>query len=743
MRSWMIFFVAGVASATWQKELIPLFGCISIALVLPGLYFLTRIKHFSVIASFMMGFLYTSLWGHWQLDHRLPHELLRSDWIVSGEVLGIPHNQDGTTRFSLKISKIASLNNQQTSSPPLRKIRLSWFSPSVELEGGEKFTAVVRLKPPHSLLNPEGFDYERWLMVRGIDATGYVREFRSVEATQGFSFSRLRNAINDQIKAQHELHQVRSMLTALITGDKSLLTDEDWVALKESGTVHLAVISGLHIGFMAFVGWWLGRLFGFLCSGTSQRALPYLMAMLLSGLYMMIAGADLPAQRAFIMVSLLMLSGWKLISVSHWDRWWVAMVGVLVFSPLAIWETGFWLSFGAVACLLWCGQAYQMRWQDGLKLQFLLLAGMLPLYLIFFSAFSLVAPLVNLVAIPLVAIVVPLEFIDLLGVGFISPVIEYLVITFWWLVDLSRSFDWAYLEVIDWQLSSLLLLMLAAVVVLLPSGIIPKYVALFLLFPLLLGTDQKTVHEFNAKVFDVGQGLAVLIEIDQYRLLYDTGPSYRNGGNAFERAISPYLRDRGIHHIDHLILSHNDNDHVGGYPAIEKDLRISQLITSFDTFAKHQRCKAGDHWSVGSVNFTFLSGNAGNKDNNRSCVLLVETPACSLLLPGDIESEIEHNLSIKAPVTWLIAAHHGSRTSTSLEFLDKTQPEVIIFSAGYGNAFNHPHPDVVERSRQSGAKVFSTALNGAVLMNSNAENGCETRVIRQDKKRFWRSFQAL
>lgn len=743
MRSRMIFFVAGVALATLQHELIPLLGCISIALVIIGLSFNKTPKNSSVIAAFLLGFLYTTLWGHWQLTHRFPEELLRTDWRVSGEVMGLPQVKGRTTRFVLEVSQLEAITGSPLLNNIPRKLRLSWFDPSQPIKSGDLVEGIVRLKPPHGLMNPSGFDYERWLLVRGIDATGYIREITDISSGDGFTLSEIRQGINNRIYTDHNSDKVKAFLAAVITGEKSLLKDEYWDALRISGTVHLAVISGLHIGFVAFMGWWLGRLLGFAFRGEIQRALPFLTSMLLSGCYMFIAGTELPAQRAFIMVSVLLISGWKLFYVSHWTRWWMAMTAVLIYSPLAFLETGFWLSFGAVACLIWCGQVYRIRWQDAVKLQFLLLAGMLPMYLFFFAGVSLIAPLVNIVAIPLVSLIVPLEFFNLLTNGVLSSVVDDLVHVFWWLVEQGSEFSWAFVEVKELELSALVMLILASLIMLLPSGLIPKSIALFLMMPVVFGVENETEDHFQAWVFDVGQGLAILIELDDYHLLYDTGPSYRSGGNAFNRAVSPYLEGKGMHHIDHVVLSHDDNDHVGGFGQLAEGFNLGKVTTSFESAYSNNRCLEGERWSIEGVHFSFLSGNEGSEDNERSCVLLVESEQCSLLLPGDISATIEGRLPIKKDVTWLVASHHGSKTSTTQSFLNKTQPDVIIYSAGYGNPFNHPHPDVVERSKQTKAKLYSTAVNGAVLLRSTKHLGCEASAIRSNKKRFWRSFQSL
>lgn len=743
MRSWMICLVAGIASATWQPELIPFFGCISIAFVIITLILYPLSAYRVHVIFYLVGFLVTTLWGHWQLLHRLPEELLRTDWDISGEVVGLPQFKNNTVRFDLKVKAIKPHGFKAKVSPKIRKVRLSWYQPSEIIRGGQQIHLITRLKPPHGLVNPNGFDYERWLLIRGIDATGYVRHFLSSVPAVPYSVSAVRESINELITKYHADSAHQALFKALITGDKQGLSDDNWEVLRRSGTVHLAVISGLHIGFIALVGWWAGRLFSLVCNAHSARSFPYFSSLLFAGSYMLVAGADLPTQRAFLMISALLLSGWRLFYLDHWTRWWIAMAAVLLLSPLAIWETGFWLSFGAVACLIWLGQLYHFRWQDGVKLQFMLLAGMLPLYLYFFSAFSLFAPLVNLVAIPLVAILVPLEFLNLVLAGLLTPVVNLLANMFWGLVQYAGDVQSAYVELAglnDWVL---LCSLVAAVIIVMPKSFVPKPLALAFLLPLLTGVEQGTEKGFSAWIYDVGQGLGVLIKVEGYHLLYDTGPSYKSGGTAFQRAIEPHFSKAGIRALDVLVLSHDDNDHVGGYGHIQRNYEIKKLITSFSHPDSYQTCREGQNWTENGVTFRFLAGGVELEDNERSCVMQISYGDCSLLLPGDIGAEKERQLKINGPVTWLVAAHHGSRYSTSSSFMNKIKPEAVIFSAGYGNAFNHPHPDVVKRVEWQGGYHLNTAQDGAIQLSASPEHGCKTSTVRNEQKRFWRSFESM
>lgn len=745
MRSRMIAIAIGFVFAGWQPHLISLIVCACLACTILLCFKFTSWHYKDLILCFVGGFIYSSLWGHWQISHKLSDDFVRTDWRVTGVITGLPRSEKGVTHFNFEVASIEAISDIESYELSIRKLKLSWYKPSLILKPGHKLQIDVRLKPPHGLVNPNGFDYERWLLVRGFDATGYVR---SLEITGVSSFGvidHLRDSINLNIESRYDHPKAYALLQALMTGYKKNLSDEDWEVLRRSGTIHLAVISGLHIGFMAALGWWIGRLVSFFIPRTVTY-LPYLSSIILAGLYMLLAGAEIPTQRAFIMIAVFVLSAMMRWCVDHWTRWWIALVCVLALSPLAAFEVGLWLSFGAVALLIWFGQLSN-TWYSVLKLQLVLLAGMLPFYLFFFSGTSVVAPLVNLIAIPLVSVLVVISFLNLLltsiDLFWLSYIEREIVLLFWWVVESAASWKWAFLDIQYRTLLSLCLVVVACLIFISPKGWIPKPLAFIFLLPLVFnkfensGVDQ----EFNVIVFDVGQGLAVLVEIGEYRLLYDTGASYKSGSSAFERSLLPYLQSSGIKKLDHLILSHDDNDHVGGYTDLIKSIEVKDSYRSFGEVGEsNKHCRQGEKWHVGSTRFEFLAGSEGIEDNDRSCVLLISNKQCSVLLPGDISKRVEKRISKNQyrNIDWLVAAHHGSRTSTSESILKAFQPSNVIFSAGYGNSFNHPHPEVLERVLISGAEAYFTATDGAVFLKSRKDNGCITESMRREEIRFWR-----
>ncbi|MDF2180808.1 DNA internalization-related competence protein ComEC/Rec2 [Neptuniibacter sp. CAU 1671] len=737
MRSWMICYVAGIICALTLTQFIPLSGCIFIALLVVVLGIKLRAFYFS---AGLVGLLWGAFWINGQLQAQLPESLNRTDWLLTGVISGLLEQTGSGLRFNLRVESATQLSGSASFTP--QTVRLSWYEPERSLSAGMRVSLRARLKRPHGQYNPQGFDYEKWLIERGIGATGYVLSLESVATTRLNSFTGLRHEVNQQLAARYPAEWV-GLLQALTTGTRSALSDDQWLMLQHSGTLHLAVISGMHIGLLALVGWWLGRVIGLMPQLQGQRWPPYCMAIVTAAFYLYLSGFGIPAQRAFLMLAVLLGAGWRLQQVEHWTRWWLALAVVLTLSPIAIYNAGFWLSFIVVAVLIILYQSSRsgcQLWQ----IQLLLLPALMPLTVMFFSGVSWVSPLANLLAIPWISILVPVLLLDqllyLLGIELLQPVVELMAQAFWFALEWLEQWPVIYQSVPSPDLSVLLLAMLGAVLLILPAGMRFKWLALVMLLPLLFSKPTvKPQGAFDVWVFDVGQGLAVWINTANNNLLYDLGPGFRSGSSAFEWSVLPAIRARGIQSIDTLVLSHNDTDHTGGYAALKNSLEVQQSYASYPLVEKEsQHCRAGMQWQQDGVFFRFLSGSTGVKDNQRSCVLYVTNGACSLLLTGDIDQTTELGLPVfEKPLTWLLSSHHGSRYSNGPDVIRRWRPETVIHSAGFGNPYNHPHPDVVRRYAEIGSIQWSTAVDGAIHLTAK-DGKCLSQSFNNQQPRFWR-----
>ena len=711
-------------------------------LLLSGLIFPFIFRRHRLLAAFLLGACWALGWAHWQLEHRLSYQG-RSDWQFGGTITEVISQSDQRIRFDLAPRNMEILPDQARAgrSFALRSLRLSWYSPTTVLNAGDTISGVVRLKPPHGLINPGGFDYELQLLRQGVDATGYIRRLDShVSAPVGYW------SVRDGLERwQRERYgNAAGLVSALTLGKRQEISTEQWQLLRATGTVHLAVISGLHIGFIALAVFWLSKRLPGRLGLNVGRAAPVWLSVATAAGYVLLAGASLPVIRAFIMVSVFLIAELRLWRVSAWSRWWIALALVLILMPLSPYQAGFWLSFGAVAVLIWIASLKQKS-RLGLWAQWGIFVGMTPLLAYLFSGVSWVAPLVNLLAIPYVAALLPLIFIDhlagSLGLEWLQPAIEVMVNGFWYALHWVAGFGKGYMPVARISPLILLLAMAGSWLWLQPPGFPGRYLGVVFWLPWLVGPRQLDApDQFSAWVFDVGQGSAVMVEVGRYRLLFDSGPGYRSGGSAAEWAIWPYLERQGISAIDDLILSHDDLDHIGGAERMIATLKPRRIFTGGERFLAAPgglACYAGQHWRVGSVDFQMLAGSVGRKDNDRSCVLKVSTSSCSLLLTGDIGVGGEAKLPFPdRPLSWLLAAHHGSASSTSAELLRQWQPADVIYSAGYANHFGHPAAAVVARVEQSGARQWNTADSGAIRLRATAQ-GCRTSSQRMIQRRFW------
>lgn len=700
---------------------------------------------------FTAGVLLASIWGAWQLDHRLPDAYARSDLSLSGTLISIPATAGRRQTFVLKVDSVAS---SEPALARLRRVKLSYYDVAPVLQAGDRIDVVVRLFPPRGLSNPHSFDLEKRNLMASIDARGYILDLnRRDEAPPGLlSFRQyLSNQLDQRFSAV-----ASATLGALVLGDRSRLTDDQWRLISETGTAHLMVVSGLHIAVIAGVGMLLSRAVGGLLLGCGvssvqvRRGGLLLAAMLAIG-YALLSGMAIPVQRSLVMVLIFLAGEWALRPVSGWLRWRCALVAVTLVQPLAATEPGAWLSFGAVALLLWM-LAQRQRLRGFLatwcRVQGTLFIGMLPVTAALFYQVGFLAPLANLFAVPLISLLVMLlplllPLVLITGSQLLAHVMSVGIEQFWLALAAARDLLGLYLKIPAPGILAVILSFAAVLWWIQPLPFRWRWPALILLLPLLASEPAGPEEgEFDVTLFDVGQGLAVLVETRDGSLLYDTGPGYPGGGSAFPYAVAPELRSKAMAEIDLLVLSHGDSDHTGGVESLIEQMKVAEIISGERVagLSSQKRCgKEALTWNWSGVEIVALQVHTGKADSNaRSCVVRISNGHCSLLIPGDLGKAGERQLIRQqnlGPVTWLVAGHHGSATSSSQLFLNRMSPQAVIFSRGSFNRFGHPAADVVERVRHSGAEIIDTAEEGAVLLHGGEE--CETSVWRNVKRRYW------
>lgn len=691
-------------------------------------------------------------WDAWQRGTRqLPENLAGQELELTGRIVGLLEARQSFgrpgLRFAFEVEGCRPLAVDGDCGA-LRTVLLSWYDPP-PLASGERWRVTARLKPPRGLHNPGGFDYQRHLYQRGIDATGYVRGEPAAQWLQEASgWTAVRAQLAETLRERMRTLPHGHWLRALSTGDQRDIGRGDWELLRATGTVHLFVVSGLHIGLVGGLLLGLIRFAGRCLPITADTALPaVLLAILAAGIYAALTGWGVPAQRAWLMFGAAALLWWSRRPLQPVTSLAMVAVLVLVVQPVAVWAPGFWLSFGAVAVILLAmlgrrpparGLAALWRVQWTVSLGLLVPLGLLGAPL---SAVSLPT---NLVAVPVVAtLVVPLNMLAVVLIDAWPDAAMWL----WRFADTLLGWTLEWLEICaqlqgggwlpaqthpwSWMLAGL-----GALLWVLPRGWPGRIWAPLLLAPLfVLRPSTPALGEWRATVLDVGQGLAVVVETAQHRMLYDTGPRWGEYDSG-ERIVRPFLAYRGLHRLDLLMVSHADVDHAGGAPYIHDTLPVTRALSGEPVAgaAPASRCRTGQRWQWDGVEFEVLHPSAAATGNASSCVLLVSGGGHRLLLTGDIgvrqELEILHRLQARfgddlepnrpgadleaVQRAVMVAAHHGSRSSSGSAWVAALQPSEVIFSAGWRHHFGHPHPEVVERYRLSGARLWNTAKHGAI-----------------------------
>lgn len=722
------------------------------------------------LALFFTGLAYHAAWGLHASAARLPSSLIGTDISITGVIVNLPQRGDPATRFLFRVSNspdvAASLRGQ--------RILLSDYG-GLSLAGGQRWCFTVRLRAPRGLANPGTFDYEAWLMQQGIRALGYVRDpdvARQVGIDQ-LSLAAWRQRLAERIRGLTAADPVLAMLMpALVLGERGQISSAMWETFTRTGTNHLFVISGLHVGMLAA---WCFLLISYGCRllpGTPWswpcQKLGALAAILGALGYSLLAGFGLPAQRAMVMVAVLMLGSVSGTSINLPFRFLLALVVVLSLNPQAGNGAGFWLSFSAVAALLLFLTASRSkdsthRIRDTLlKPQYVVfLALFLPLS-VWMGQVSLIAPVVNMVAIPILAgIIVPLSLLAVLVsvisepaaallVALLQQVLGWTINGIHWLGQIAGHWS-GYLQFLpsSWAPVTIVLAALALLLLLLPLPWSARWLALPLSFAYLAPQNAATdKHGLSVHILDVGQGLAVLVERSGRYLLYDTGARYSPDFDMGSAVVLPVLRRLGVSELDWLIISHGDNDHAGGFTAIAEQLPIRQLLLGEDLASDTQvpssalPCRAGQRWHWQGVEIAVLHPDrVYEASNDNSCVVRLAYGDQSLLLSGDITRAVERQLVARfGPALdsdLLVAPHHGSRTSSSYPLLKTVAPDWAIFSAAVNNSFGHPASDVVARYRALGIATLNTAETGMISVQLGVADPTPV-AFRNQYRRYWR-----
>ena len=703
----------------------------------------------------LFGAAWTMLRADIALSHRLAPALEGEDVVVTGSIHGLPRMQDDGTRFEFDV---------HDANPALDgRLRVSWYEGAPELVPCAQWRLHLRLKRPRGMIDPGGFDFERYALEQGIVATGYVRDNEDNKelGADAICIDRLRARVVDQITATLGDVPSAHLLRALAFGDQHAMDEHEWAVARATGIPHLIAISGLHIALFASFGVLLVRLLWKLAPRLTLRwPAPFIEAVASLGFavaYALIAGFGLPTRRALVMIAALLIANLARRARAPVQGLALAVVALLAWDPLCVLSAGFWLSFVGVAWLMFCLDGPRGHgWRDLVSAQGVASLGLLPLGIWFFGQSSLVGPLANLVAVPWICfLVLPLTVVAALLIP-VAPAIGGPLLQFagwamsglWWVLEKMAGWPgalWYFPEPSVWALA---LAMLGAFWLLLPRGVPARALGLFLLLPLLWPARTPLADgEFEAYMLDVGQGLAFVVRTSEHALVYDAGARFPSGFDLGEATVIPALHALGIERLDRLIISHGDNDHAGGaaavldaFPGIPVESGEPERMAVEST-----QCLAGESWNWNGVAFRVVHPTQplSERNNDRCCVLEVRSGDNALVLTGDItaavETQVANALAPSAPNLVLQVPHHGSKTSSSVEFLTALHPVLALISAGYHNRFHHPDAGVL--ARYTGQKIEAPITAQTGFVDIHFAPGALPRVVergRQDRHPYWR-----
>jgi len=772
----------------------------------------------------VLVFLISLVWSTWRAQLRMADQLaLEHENVVSRihfQIVGMVQDQGDSLRFDAEVLPSEVLGVSPKGIP--RSIQVVWRKPepdslTQDIRPGQTWRAALIFKQPRGALNPHGFDFEAHLLSRNIRAIGRVRgqpvliresPFSSLQVIVSGARQCLRFAMRKHIGGM----TYGAVLIALALGDQDSVKSEHWEIFNKTGITHLVSISGSHVTMLAAFGGlsmlWLWKRLRWRKQAVAERIPAKVMAgvaaLCIAWMYCLLAGWGVPARRTFFMLFISGLSLLIRLPASASGVLCLAAAVVTIIDPWSPIAIGFWLSFGAVAVLFYVGSQAQLSRDDGVniaqrswqifkdsaRLQWIITLAMLPALAYFFQQVSVISPIANAIAIPVITFVVtPLAL--LMALLSVIPGLEsfagWLAWLAHWSLDLSMvAVTWlafvpgASLTVAAMPAWCLVLSLLGIVWALQPPGVPVRWAGWTLLLPALTWQPHAlSIGGWQLIALDVGQGGAILVRTQRHTLLFDVGPRL-GASDAGQRVVSPVLRALGVRNIDALVVSHSDSDHAGGLPGLLREISVSTAYTSFDLEhvlahtqkvlklskplpkpSKISSCENGVQWEWDGVIFSFLHPlvdstqlaalNKGNqrkkkiKTNAQSCVLHIKGRHHTALLPGDIgikqEKELidRNNVKMTQRDGWadvVMVAHHGSSSSSSLAFTSHVRAQHAIAQVGYLNRFSHPATEVEQRWDAARTIFWRTDRDGAVTAESS-EAGLNVFSQAKYRQRYW------
>lgn len=730
-------------------------------LAVPATCLCLFLKPLRSVGALLLGFVLIWVSARAVLLQKLDPSLLGLDLEETFQVIDFVDNKGPSVRLVVVPIGDSDL-------PP--KIRLSWYDAPETPAIGDCWALTVRLRRPRGFSNPVGFDYEGWLFRQGIGATGYVREGVRAESCRRVSaLTRVRRHFVRRMSAVLPDDDATAVVMAITVGARHKISSEQWRRYAITGTSHLMAISGLHIGLAAgggfLLSWFLLALGNRSGNLHDQAAI---IGLIVAGLYAAVSGFAVPALRALMMLSLVLLITLCRRPLTPMRVLVLTCIVMTIADPLAILTPGFQLSFAAVAILLWLARLHRVADADRrlrhrlqcavrelVAMQIALLLGLLPLTAALFGRVSWLSPLVNLVVLPVFNLVtVPASLLGLILDGPFEAIGDVLLYMAWYsvsfllyLVEFAVHIPYSELRIATLENIALASVAMTILWVILPAGWPGRKLAWLAGLGAVLHVAPRPPAEcVDIHALDVGQGLATVVITETHTMVYDAGPSFRSGSDTGALVVAPFLRAKGIDVIDLLVVSHGDNDHSGGVQSLIAESNVGTVLVGErlpDLPAVQALCETGQSWQWDGVGISLLHPGAeqARAGNDASCVVEIRVGKHVALLTGDIELPAEQRLvrdQRLSTAELVMVPHHGSRTSSHGAFIAQLRPRIAIVSAGFENRWGFPKADVVARWQSVGTEVINTAYSGAVAYRMCADSGLRLLTKqRLDKRRIW------
>ncbi len=669
-------FLLGTVTIYFFTAPAPWFLLLAVLMVILISMLCCRYRIARLLSGMLLGFFSVMLASRHQLSERIPLPWQQQAVTLRGQVIAVPQRYQHYSRFLFR----THVGKQ--------RLLLRWYGQR-HIEAGDQWQLRLRIHPPINRGNPAEFDKRRYFFFHGIAAEGYVvnsRVNQLLTRHQGWRMSAIRARLAAKMVAQFKQQPLAVMLPALTVGDRHQFSDQQWQVLKQTGTAHLMAISGLHIGLVAGLVFisvkkiWvlLPRLPLYLPAPLAAAWIAIIAAVSYSAL----AGFSLPTDRALIMLLLMFSARIAKRFLAPWQGLLLALLIMLLWQPLIVLSAGFWLSFGAVATILyltWGRVGKKRRRWEMVRLQWGISLAMIPLTLIFFQQGSLIAPLVNLLAIPWVGwIIVPLALLGCIIV-WLFPFLGHLL---WWLAIKNLQLLWLFLTTAanfpgsHWQqmlsVWQLLLVLLAMLLLLAPRGVPARYLGIFILLPALFVLPEP-IAKGDAKItmLDSRYGEAITVQTQHHSLLFITPNLLIKGKPAM---IINFMRTQRIKKIDNVIIADPHHHHSGCMSTFNRDqlARLSSL--------PWQSCHSRS-WRWQGVKFALTV----SQDSQQQTLLKISAGGRQVFITTVLSQAFQHKWAVSqasVPTLALLVASTYPQRIWRQAFIAAMQPQWIISAAG-------------------------------------------------------------